>query len=891
MAASLDKVHEAWSAIKNDINYRAMPSEEKAKVKDIFKERMPDSAGYFNQIEGPDRGFLENVGTLAKDSWFAATGAMQLSDDVAAGSFGSNSAAVIEKGHRRTEAQYKPPELQRMEEMLQGITQRYDEAQGFDEKFKSVAGSVGEAVKEVFTNPKGVAYLSASSAGHSAPPIAGAIAGAAATGPLPSPHAKLLGGLIGSFTGGSSVEAGSRFQEEVVNELQQSNLPVTEDNINILLQNKEFTDKALSASRGKAFGTAGVDAVLGVSVGKIGTQPIRSARKQAMKELGSDIPEELLNKRVLEIVGQRTLGQRVGTGLKAYSAGIASEPISELAGQLAAGDKVDVGELFGEAIGAIGMSAISTPADIYAFGTETPQIQSQIQKLRDAVKQKVAPKSEELKQAEALNKTQASHNYKAKIEEAAKAQDVTKYADLTSPEYNPIIAIDSLKAMNMDKATTAEAKIDNLNQALEILSDVEDKQIIVIRRGLELTQKRDAKTITKEEQTELNELIKVNKENSILYENLKNTVTSMQKTNITPEDLQKELQAAVSSNDPKQIDSAVKRLLADPTNIGKQSFGSSLQSIQANPATSAETKAFIRDIGVYQNTRKKLEEAQGKEVSDVHTNIVSGVSGKWKGINTYHKNISDLVAADNIPLAQKELQEMTAFAQNHRMKADTLKRLQEEALGGTKLTAEEQKNLDTLNSKKLTPYKVTNPQSAKWLNLLDTVELEAQAIEQAVQVATGLLPKQAATKPGINTKQTATTSQQVATNNPPSNKASVTEQTVASNILPVDETQTTEQLTSETQDTAPVIPTATPGVQQNKPAPTVEGVADTNTDKNTSQDESSTFTDKDLDGISIRVRRKSTDGRVIIIKLPAKEALSDTDKDIEMYKKLLDCVA
>jgi len=45
-------------------------------------------------------------------------------------------------------------------------------------------------------------------------------------------------------------------------------------------------------------------------------------------------------------------------------------------------------------------------------------------------------------------------------------------------------------------------------------------------------------------------------------------------------------------------------------------------------------------------------------------------------------------------------------------------------------------------------------------------------------------------------------------NNPSSNKASVTEQTVAANILPVDETQTAEQSTSETQDTAPVIPLA-----------------------------------------------------------------------------------
>ena len=333
-------------------------------------------AGWLERVNPrpTDQGFLGNIAEIGKESFVKVGESMRMTDDMMTGNFDEDTAGIIAGAAHRRSRQFEPEELTETKEMMSGVSKGYDEAQGFKETAGSVLDAVLSTGREVITNPKGVAYLSAESIGNVAPSLGGTLAGAgagiAASGPIPLPHLKAAGGLIGGTIGGMSAEMAPKFEEILFDTLGKLGQQPTEQNIQALLDNKDFTGPALKRARLKGAATALTDSALNLLTGRLATAPIRVAQNAAMKKLGGDASEKAIALEVNKILAERLFKDKVMTGVKAFGTEIASEPISEAAGQLAADKKLDMGELVGETLGGIGTSAVSVPVDVAAFGSQ-----------------------------------------------------------------------------------------------------------------------------------------------------------------------------------------------------------------------------------------------------------------------------------------------------------------------------------------------------------------------------------------------------------------------------------------------------------------------------------------------------------------------------------------
>jgi len=621
---------------------------------------------------------------------------------------------------------------------------------------------------------------------------------------------------------------------------------------------------------------------------KSSSEPLFNAAAQAVKNTGIAITTESLTEGAESLIDDftselREIGSTKSALVDASAGAVAGGGMGPTVGAAVTGAKAAVGTA------AVAGLAAKAVAGIATAGANT-------------VKDKLAPKTEARKQTETASAARSAVNYKSQVEEAVKADDLTPYTDPKSKSYNPILAVDALKAKNLDAATTPEAKIDNLNQALTIFSDLEDALIIQARRKLALLEKQTANTLTAEEKIELRDINASEKKGDDLYRTLGNVIMSMQQTKLSPEDLQDKLKALSTSTDAVAIDTAVKEIFANNGGADVSSFGSILAAIQSNPATSPATKAFIRDVEVFNKSRQKMEDAASKNPDEVHDNIISGQVGEYNGINTYQKNISELLAAGNIPRAKKEFDTLTQFAASHRMKADTLHKLQAEALGTYTLTAEDKANLEILNKRKISPYKVSNPKSEKWLNMLSQVELEADLIEKSVKVASGLFtlngqPAPAVpSKPAVNTGQTATTSAQVATSTPapktpaPAAKKTTTTATPAAKPVPAasvvvntpaDTFSEEEGVDASNNEQAPPPTSESPNPDDDKPS------VKPNPPKSVKNKEEKAV---DLSGIKVNITGLINGKEHTRKDVDAQEALDDINAEIAAYEEILNCV-
>ena len=363
-----------WAELSSDERFKSLTRNEQKEYEKHFDSLFANGRKIRNEIDGPGRSFGENMLNLTKESFVRVGDSIRLADNIASGDFDDTSAGIMASSIKRSGEQYIPDELMATQKTLQGIGERYDQAKGFTETAGAIGHGIYDTAKEVVANPKGVAYLTAQSLGNSAPVIGGQVAGAAtgmaASGPLPIPHLKIAGGLAGAFMGGMTAEMAPKFEEILLEELQSRGLPPTEANIQTLLNDERWTLDALKRARLKGAGTAGVDSALGVGIGRLGTAPARQATAEVTQRLGAGATKEAVNAGVKEALGSRPLGSKLATGAKTYGAEVASEPASEAAGQLAADGGIDLGELAGETLGGIGHSTLTTPADIYAFGSD-----------------------------------------------------------------------------------------------------------------------------------------------------------------------------------------------------------------------------------------------------------------------------------------------------------------------------------------------------------------------------------------------------------------------------------------------------------------------------------------------------------------------------------------
>jgi hypothetical protein len=235
------------------------------------------------------------------------------------------------------------------------------------------AGMLGEFGKQVLTNPKGAAYLTAQSAANMAPAIVGMLlggrTGAAVGSVVPvvgTAVGATTGAIVGGFTGQVPLETGSEFIGLVGKELSARGMEPTEANVTALLKDKKFVDKAISDARTKGITTAAVDSATTLIGGRVAAGPRRAAVEAARKELGAGADAAQIAERATQIVKETPALQKIKAGAKGVALDVAGGGASEAAGQELAYGKVDLSDVGQEMLGELGGAAIEVPAAAYS---------------------------------------------------------------------------------------------------------------------------------------------------------------------------------------------------------------------------------------------------------------------------------------------------------------------------------------------------------------------------------------------------------------------------------------------------------------------------------------------------------------------------------------------
>jgi hypothetical protein len=332
-----------------------------------------------------EKGFFSNVGDLLVEGGKTAIASAKVAPAVVAGSGVEEKAGIIAEQLAKSQTT-QPKELQEVKGAFKDEGEAWEKADGFFEGAGAVGQMLFEVGRQAITNPKGLAYLTAEQAANMAPAIVGMIAGGKAggmAGSVAGPKGAVIGAaggaVAGAFTGQAPLEIGSEFVGLVGKELAERGLEPTEANVAALLKEQEFTERAIGDARVKGATTAGIDAALTVVSGGIATGPRRVALKAATEELGAGADAVQIAKRAGEILDQRTIGQKVGTGATAVGVDVAGGGLSEAGGQLAAYGQVDLADVGLEMLGELGGAGIEVPAAAYSVTRDQISRRRQLQ--------------------------------------------------------------------------------------------------------------------------------------------------------------------------------------------------------------------------------------------------------------------------------------------------------------------------------------------------------------------------------------------------------------------------------------------------------------------------------------------------------------------------------
>jgi hypothetical protein len=324
-----------------------------------------------------EKGFFSNAANLIQRGGQSAVAAGDVSTTLLAGTDPVNKAKTIAK-ELSTPQPVNPKELQQANLAFADEAEAFEKAKHWysPDALVATAGMFGEFGKQILTNPKGAAYITAQSAANMAPAIVGMMTGSrvgAGLGALGGPSAgftvpagAVVGGVAGAFAGQVPMETGSEFIGLVGKELSNRKLAPTEANVKALLLDKQFVNKAISDARTKGITTAAVDSATTMLGGRLATAPRRAAIETAKKELGAGADAAKIAERATQIVKDTPTLQKIKAGAQGVGVDVAGGGASEAAGQEMAYGKVNLADVGQEMLGELGGAAIEVPAAAYS---------------------------------------------------------------------------------------------------------------------------------------------------------------------------------------------------------------------------------------------------------------------------------------------------------------------------------------------------------------------------------------------------------------------------------------------------------------------------------------------------------------------------------------------
>ena len=712
-----------------------------------------------------------NWGTKVKESHKNTVARAGLIDDSlnADGQVDDNASAQMSRYYKKENQKIYTKEEKQLASAIQRLQKRIDK-----DGFLNDAKAWGEFIfKDIPANMGGVGHLAADSAASLTTMGGGAKVGAmtaagltAATGGIAAPAAPFI--TAGGMFAAEVADAGtSKFLERIRGELTANDIPFTPSNIQMFLDNNPDLVKATqkdSLKYGSALGA--VDVALGGFFSKLSSLPTKVARREAMRSIDdtakaalkvaakeqnislSKLTELTIDGTARQILKGRSFKSKLGSKAVSYGGEVLSEPASEAVATAAAGEENTATNLINETLGGIGAGPYGAAINTAAFGTKLAS-----KKSIKGVKGIVTPSTEAQKKSKKINKSRSKFGFNKEVKEATDDTSVDQYSDPESEKYDPIKAVAILGK---------SSKEDAHDKATEIYSTFVDKLIADGERADELQVKLrdDRDNFTKEDEKELRSLgetLKTDEDTAVTLgkyvDSLDNKLTKQNTDQEIPKiDVENASGTEVVVNIIKSLGSGGNKGAITNKDLGALEARNDL-----SPAVQAVVST-TRALGVAIDAVKKAS-SFGKNSEQVNNDVLNGKRGSdFKGIHGYMRAITGYVSGNNKEAAQKHLDGLKKFTQEHKQKSARATALFKLVQSGDTPTAAQQKHIDEFAEKGL----VISKKSGKLVNL---IHQEAVALLAAVSTANSLMQSMESESAPIGTDINGADSESTVTSN------------------------------------------------------------------------------------------------------------------------------
>lgn len=717
---------EAWDERKRQPDYYTGSHEKGQQIQQEFNVNHP--MGPELQVEENNRnnGFFKNLGQQFSYGFGDAVDALQLVDDAMPGQqIDDHTAHDIYQDGMDARLRHSPTALKEITTEMNAANKEWAHADTFREQFSVLAKAAGTTIKQAVTNLEGVALLAAGSASNSIPGLIGGAAGS-----LAGPWGARSGALAGSFL----MEQGSYFGQSIRQEMAKQGLDFTEANIQKVLENPETLAKIRAKAALKGAGTSIVDTAISAKMGILSDAPVVNAKKAAVLKLGSEASKEAIETEAKAILKSTSALSKTGRKGKILAAEIASEPLSDATGTLAAGDGIEPGGLMGETLGALGMGPIMAPMNVAIHGSQSmgkAAITDPKKTIKDAKdillgsaklgtaatvgSAKLAGKAiagtakaavgtakfagrvakeafvektpEQLASMDVKKKNKAeevklkrqaiapaAHKYKEQVDILAGEGNVDEVANPESESFNPTMAVDAIKKINTQEGVDEGTRILNREKADDVLNHLKGNEKKIVDEWKALTSKEEP---TGEDLDRSDSLMRQRIDIRKTIASVSPAVKSLHSDdgNMSESDHQKhveQIKQALHSDESTTVSNALLTMFGSRADASTDIVGA-LESSKIDDLTRDKLQKVQTQLQSVKTLETAIEGATKKSVADVHNDVLDG-SEDFMGIKTYTQSISKAIQAGEVEVANKYFMQLKAFAGVHRVKAGQFQR-------------------------------------------------------------------------------------------------------------------------------------------------------------------------------------------------------------------------
>lgn len=625
------------------------------------------------------------------------------------------------------------------------------------------------------TNPTGVAQLAAESTssitagwvGGKTGALAGtgvAAAAAAATGGAAAPIAAVtvpVGAMAGSVASLSGQAATQKYLDNLGKAMTERKIPLTEANMKQFVETNPELVKELQTSAVKyGAGMGLVDRLLGGVGGRLATAPERAASRvarasakgapgrAAISEIAQttgksvdEATELYVNSQARATMAEQTFKSKIGRKAANYGVQVASEPVSEAAGMVAAGEEIKAEDLILETVGGIGAGPYAAAVDKSLFGTKLAKEQTTnfAKKILAGTPESRAVaevQKQELKTAKAQNNAPADFNHDKEVA-ATEISDpkVAEWADPKHASYNPVKAVkvlakeenpdadhvDRTRQVYLDYRDSVMESMDRweaeMNEAKTFADKGEVGKAAIAQKAADTT----AQIIETKQKTLKQIADQVNNVKARAELSAKaRTVKPIDPETATPDELTEHITESLGSYDSERT----------ITNDG-------VAAALKRKDISDEQRTMLVAVTEANTARKSINDraASGKSMDQVSNDIYSGIANSdFKGIDAYRQGIMYHLTGERIPEATKQLDGLKKFRDAHQAKSELATELFGMVKKNLPFTPDQQARYKA--QQRLNPNFRIDRSS---VNYVANVAQEAQALSAEVTLAESLM--------------------------------------------------------------------------------------------------------------------------------------------------------